>query len=70
MNRKRLLTIAGIIGLLVAGWAFAHSRPHDYPTRDDENFMKHSITRWKDGAPELTYKDVRFTRFLPEERKY
>ncbi len=48
----------------------AHSRPHDYPTRDDENFMKHSITRWKDGAPELTYKDVRFTKYLPEERKY
>src|SRR6187551_2470727 len=24
----------------------AHSRPHDYPTRDDENFLKHSITRW------------------------
>ena len=48
----------------------AHSRPHDYPTRDDENFMKHSITRWVDGAPELTYKDVRFTKYLPEERKY
>ena len=48
----------------------AHSRPHDYPTRDDENFMKHSITRWKDGAPELSYKDVRFTKYLPEERKY
>ena len=48
----------------------AHSRPHDYPTRDDENFMRHSITRWVDGAPELSYKDVRFTRYLPEERKY
>jgi hypothetical protein len=32
--------------------------------------MKHSITRWKDGAPELSYKDVRFTKYLPEERKY
>ena len=29
----------------------AHSRPHDYPTRDDENFLKHSITRWIDGPP-------------------
>ena len=48
----------------------AHSRPHDYPTRDDENFMQHSITRWKNGEPELTYKDVRFTKYLPEERKY
>ncbi|MGI8422342.1 MAG: FAD-binding protein [Gaiellaceae bacterium] len=48
----------------------AHSRPHDYPTRDDEDFMKHSITRWQDGKPELSYKDVRFTKYLPEERKY
>jgi len=48
----------------------AHSRPHDYPTRDDESFMKHSITRWADGAPELSYKEVRFTKYLPEERKY
>jgi len=37
----------------------AHARPHDYPNRDDENFMKHSITRWVDGGPELSYKEVR-----------
>ena len=48
----------------------AHSRPHDYPNRDDENFMQHSISRWKDGGPELSYKEVRFTKYLPEERKY
>ncbi len=48
----------------------AHSRPHDYPTRDDENFLKHSISRWTDGGPELTYKEVRMTRWTPEERKY
>ena len=24
----------------------AHARPYDYPDRDDENFMKHSISRW------------------------
>ncbi len=48
----------------------AHSRPRDYPTRDDENFLKHSISRWVDGGPELSYKEVRMTRFKPEERKY
>ncbi len=48
----------------------AHARPHDYPKRDDENFLKHSITRWVDGGPELSYKDVRMTRWEPEERKY
>ena len=29
----------------------AHSRPYDYPGRDDENFMKHSISHWVDGGP-------------------
>jgi succinate dehydrogenase/fumarate reductase flavoprotein subunit len=48
----------------------AHARPHDYPKRDDENFMKHSITRWVDGGPELSYKEVRVTKYLPQERTY
>lgn len=48
----------------------AHSRPHDYPTRDDENFLHHSITRWKDGGVELSRSDVRFTSWEPQERKY
>ena len=29
----------------------AHARPHDFPERDDENFLKHSLIRWVDGAP-------------------
>jgi succinate dehydrogenase/fumarate reductase flavoprotein subunit len=48
----------------------AHARPHDYPKRDDEHFMKHSITRWGDDRPELSYKEVRKTKWEPEERKY
>jgi succinate dehydrogenase / fumarate reductase, flavoprotein subunit len=48
----------------------AHARPHDYPSRDDESFMKHSITRWVDGGPELSYKEVRVTKWQPEVRKY
>ena len=28
----------------------AHSRPSDFPERDDENFLKHSITEWVDGG--------------------
>src|SRR6476469_8669586 len=39
----------------------AHARPHDYPTRDDENFMHHSITRWRDGEVELSTAPVRMT---------
>ncbi len=48
----------------------AHARPYDYPTRDDENFMKHSISRHTPDGPELSYKEVRFTKYEPMERKY
>ena len=48
----------------------AHARPYDHPTRDDVNFLKHSIVRWKDDAPELSWAEVRMTKWQPEERKY
>ncbi|HEX6789235.1 MAG TPA: FAD-binding protein [Gaiellaceae bacterium] len=48
----------------------AHARPYDYPTRDDENFMVHSITRWNDDGVDLSTSDVRVTKWEPEERKY
>ena len=48
----------------------AHSRPSDFPERDDERFLKHSITRWGDDEPELSYKEVRMTRWQPEVRTY
>ena len=28
----------------------AHARPVRLPDRDDENFMRHTIVRWVDGA--------------------
>jgi succinate dehydrogenase / fumarate reductase flavoprotein subunit len=48
----------------------AHARPHDYPTRDDENYMRHTLVRWHDGRPELDWKPVTVTKWQPQERKY
>jgi len=48
----------------------AHSRPSDFPDRDDETFMKHSISEWVDGAPRLSYRDVRVTKWEPTVRTY
>ncbi len=48
----------------------AHARPHDYPERDDENFMKHTLVSWVDGRPQLTWEPVRVTKWEPQERKY
>jgi succinate dehydrogenase / fumarate reductase flavoprotein subunit len=48
----------------------AHFRT-DFPTRDDENWMHHTMAfRTDDGGHELKYKPVTVTRFQPEERKY
>jgi succinate dehydrogenase / fumarate reductase flavoprotein subunit len=48
----------------------AHARPHDFPKRDDEQFMKHTLVTWENGGPKLDWAPVRATRWLPEERKY
>jgi succinate dehydrogenase / fumarate reductase flavoprotein subunit len=48
----------------------AHARPHDFPDRDDENFMKHTLTRAVDGKIELDWKPVTVTKYLPQERTY
>jgi succinate dehydrogenase / fumarate reductase flavoprotein subunit len=48
----------------------AHARPHDYPDRDDANYMKHTLVRWKDGRPEQDWKPVTVTKWQPMERTY
>jgi len=48
----------------------AHARPYDYPDRDDENYLRHTLVTWKDGAPDLDWKPVTMTKWQPEERKY
>jgi succinate dehydrogenase / fumarate reductase flavoprotein subunit len=48
----------------------AHARPDDYPDRDDENYMKHTIVRTVDGRPELEWRPVTMTKWQPQERKY
>lgn len=47
----------------------AHSR-EDYPTRDDENWMKHTLARFKPDGIELSYKPVKVTHFEPMKREY
>jgi succinate dehydrogenase flavoprotein subunit len=48
----------------------AHARPYDYPDRDDESFLKHTIVRWVGGRPELEWRPVTMTKWQPQERKY
>jgi succinate dehydrogenase / fumarate reductase, flavoprotein subunit len=48
----------------------AHARPYDYPDRDDENFMKHTMVRWVADQPVLDWKPVAVTKWEPQERTY
>jgi succinate dehydrogenase flavoprotein subunit len=48
----------------------AHARPHDYPDRDDENFLRHTLITWDSGLPKLSWKPVTMTKWQPMERKY
>ena len=47
----------------------AHSRT-DYTTRDDANYLKHSLAFRTDGPPKIDYAPVTITRWQPAERKY
>ena len=47
----------------------AHSR-EDYPERDDENWLKHTLAYRTDRGVELEYKPVTVTRFEPKPRTY
>ena len=48
----------------------AHARPYDYPVRDDENFMRHTLVTWQDERPKLNWKPVTMTKWQPMERSY
>jgi fumarate reductase flavoprotein subunit len=47
----------------------SHTRT-DYPKRDDENFLKHTLAYRTADGPRIEYLPVNLTRWPPEERKY
>jgi succinate dehydrogenase / fumarate reductase flavoprotein subunit len=47
----------------------AHSR-EDYPERDDDQWLKHTLAYRRQGGIELRYKPVTITRFEPKPRTY
>jgi succinate dehydrogenase/fumarate reductase flavoprotein subunit len=47
----------------------AHSR-RDFPERDDENWLKHSLCHYAPDGPRLGYSPVTTTRWQPEKRAY
>jgi fumarate reductase flavoprotein subunit len=47
----------------------AHAR-RDFPERNDEKFLKHTIAYHTDAGPRLEYRDVRLGKFEPKARTY
>jgi succinate dehydrogenase / fumarate reductase flavoprotein subunit len=47
----------------------AHSRT-DFPERDDENWMKHTLAYLEDDQVRLDYSEVTFTKYEPQVRSY
>ncbi|MFO1024999.1 MAG: fumarate reductase (quinol) flavoprotein subunit [Acetobacteraceae bacterium] len=49
----------------------AHVRLDDYKSRDDENFLKHSLARYSvDGPPAIDWQPVNITTSPPRQRSY
>jgi succinate dehydrogenase / fumarate reductase flavoprotein subunit len=46
-----------------------HSR-RDFPERDDENWLRHSLCHYTADGPRLEYSPVTITRWQPERRAY
>ena len=47
----------------------SHTRT-DFPKREDENFLKHTLAYRTPDGPKIDYLPVTITRWPPEERKY
>ena len=42
----------------------------DFPKRDDQNFLYHTIAHRTDDGPRLGKKEVKLGHWEPQERKY
>lgn len=42
----------------------------DFKERDDRNWLKHTLVTYKDGRPQIKYKEVTLGKYKPEARKY
>jgi succinate dehydrogenase / fumarate reductase flavoprotein subunit len=72
LETDNMLELAEV--LLFAGLARQESRGGhsrtDFPKRDDERFLAHSMVYYTGGTPRLEYKPVTITAWKPVERKY
>ncbi|MFH1833841.1 MAG: FAD-binding protein [bacterium] len=70
LERMLDVALAGCAGALARQESRgAHTR-RDFPHRDDEKWLKHTVVTYTDDGPNLSYKPVVVDQFEPKERKY
>jgi succinate dehydrogenase / fumarate reductase flavoprotein subunit len=42
----------------------------DFKERNDRDWLKHTLVTFKEGKPQISYKEVKMTKYKPEARKY
>jgi succinate dehydrogenase / fumarate reductase flavoprotein subunit len=67
LELAQCMVVAGIARKESRG---AHARPYDFPDRDDENYLRHTLVTWADGEPKLDWQPVTMTKWQPQERTY
>jgi len=48
----------------------AHARPSDYPARDDDNYLRHTLVVSTSDGPRLEWSPVTITKWEPAVRAY
>lgn len=66
LDLAEIITVGAVMRTESRG---AHYRK-DYPNRDDENFLKHTIATYTKDGPKITYKPVVITKWQPTVRTY
>jgi succinate dehydrogenase / fumarate reductase flavoprotein subunit len=75
MNTLELRGMLELAEIIVAGAIpreesrGSHSRT-DFPVRDDQNWLKHTMAVYAADGPAFSYTDVEITDYEPKERKY
>jgi succinate dehydrogenase / fumarate reductase flavoprotein subunit len=75
MNVLELESMLDVAEVVLAG-AYARTESRgahfrlDYPKRDDEHWLKHTLAHKTPDGPQLDYSPVTITRYQPKERTY
>ena len=64
------LTEAIILGALIREETRGSHYRLDFKERNDRDWLKHTLLTLRDGKPEISYKEVKITKYKPVERKY